>query len=287
MRRLLVRRGDRQEEGVLARAPRRAAARRAGRPRRARTAADTAGRPARLYGPVKRASTSPSGVPNGGSSGGATYATVGPASTSTSASARAKPGGDPVAVGERGAVVVVGDLRAELEQRPRAVAVVLGLGLVAVRCARPTPRAGRSRRARRRRRRAPATSTSTSSNPRPRERARRASRTRSRTPGRRSGSSSWRAQHADAHAGDAARSGRAARRARRAARPRRPTVRASGPTWSQRRREREDALDGHEPVRRLQADDAAVGGRDADRAARVGAEREVAHAGADERRRAR
>ena len=53
-----------------------------------------------------------------------------------------------------------------------------------------------------------------------------------------------------------------------------------------RRREREDAVDGHETERRLEPDDAAVRGRDPDRATRVRAEREVADAGGDERGRA-
>ena len=53
-----------------------------------------------------------------------------------------------------------------------------------------------------------------------------------------------------------------------------------------RRREREDAVDGHETERRLEPDDAAVRGGDANRATRVRAEREVADAGGDERRRA-
>ena len=63
-------------------------------------------------------------------------------------------------------------------------------------------------------------------------------------------------------------------------------VRASGPTWSSVGESSNTPSTGHEPVRRLQSDDAAVRGRDADRAARVGAQGEVAHAGADERRRA-
>ena len=49
-----------------------------------------------------------------------------------------------------------------------------------------------------------------------------------------------------------------------------------------RRREREDPVERYEPRRRLESDDAAVGGRDPDRAAGVGAERTVAHARRDE-----
>ncbi len=52
------------------------------------------------------------------------------------------------------------------------------------------------------------------------------------------------------------------------------------------RGEREDALERDEPVGRLEADDPAVGGGDADRAAGVGAERVVGHARGDERGRA-
>ena len=52
------------------------------------------------------------------------------------------------------------------------------------------------------------------------------------------------------------------------------------------RREREHPLDGYETERRLESDDAAVRSRDANRATRVRAERQVADAGGDERRRA-
>ena len=53
-----------------------------------------------------------------------------------------------------------------------------------------------------------------------------------------------------------------------------------------RGREREDPVDRHEPERGLEADDAAVRGGDANRAARVRAEGVVADAGGDECRRA-
>ena len=52
------------------------------------------------------------------------------------------------------------------------------------------------------------------------------------------------------------------------------------------RREREHAVERHEPVRRLEAGDPAARGRDADRAARVGAEADVDEPGGDRRRRA-
>ena len=52
------------------------------------------------------------------------------------------------------------------------------------------------------------------------------------------------------------------------------------------RREREDAAGGHEVVRRLEARDPAPGRRDADRAAGVGAERQLDVAGGDRRGRA-
>ena len=52
------------------------------------------------------------------------------------------------------------------------------------------------------------------------------------------------------------------------------------------RREREDAVGRDEPVARLEADDAAAGGGDPDRAARVGAERRLGETGRDRRRRA-
>jgi membrane protease subunit HflC len=51
-------------------------------------------------------------------------------------------------------------------------------------------------------------------------------------------------------------------------------------------REGEDPVDREKPVGRLESDDAAVGGRDPDRAAGVGAEGEAAHARRDQRRRA-
>ena len=60
------------------------------------------------------------------------------------------------------------------------------------------------------------------------------------------------------------------------------TVRVSVPTVSACRRQREDRIDRNEPERRLEPDDAAVGGRDPDRAAGVAAERVVAHACRDE-----
>ena len=52
------------------------------------------------------------------------------------------------------------------------------------------------------------------------------------------------------------------------------------------RRERPAALERHEPVGRLVADDAAAGGGDPDRAGRVGAERRVGEPGRERRRRA-
>jgi hypothetical protein len=52
------------------------------------------------------------------------------------------------------------------------------------------------------------------------------------------------------------------------------------------RRQREDAVEGDEPVGRLEADDAAAGGGDADRSARVGPERRVCEAGGERRSRA-
>ena len=52
----------------------------------------------------------------------------------------------------------------------------------------------------------------------------------------------------------------------------------------ERQRERDDAADGDQPIRRLQADDAAIGGGCADRAAGVRAERAEAEVGGDGRR---
>ena len=212
---LLVGAGNGEQQGVLAERRRRAAARPAGFPRRCRRAADTAGTPARLYGPVKRPSTSPSGVPNGGSSGGAGYATVGPARTSTVSKTRAKPAATRSWSARPCAVVVVGDRRAELEQRARARAVLVALAArraarwmshASLRTTAPSASSTRS---------SSGTSTSTSSKPAAPSAAS-ASSTRSRTPSVEVGVVDLAPQHADAQPRDRAQLEPAARPAPRA-----------------------------------------------------------------------
>ena len=86
-----------------------------------------AGCPVRLYGPVNRPSPLSSPTPNGGSCSGATKPTVGPASTSRPGQARVDRRDQLIPAGQRRGVLLLGDRRAELQQRPGALGVPAGV----------------------------------------------------------------------------------------------------------------------------------------------------------------
>ena len=108
------------------------------------------------------------------------------------------------------------------------------------------------------------------------------------TRARTSGSACSRPRDADRHASSDSSSARrrspARARAISSTQPR--DVARHRPDVVEARREREDAVDRHEPVARLEAGDPAARGRDADRAAGVGPERRVGEPERERRRRA-